>query len=174
MRWATLDAMPSERTRTVTWEDPTAGPAAMGGRTGLEFMRGFVDGSIPPPPMMLLMNMTIESVETGTVVFSAEPDESHYNPLGVIHGGFACSVLDTVAGCAVHTTLPQGLGYTTLELKVNFLRPLTSASGRLTATGRVVKPGKRAAFADGELVDAAGATIATATSTLLVFPLAGG
>lgn len=124
-------------------------------------MRGFIEGTIPMPPMGRLMNMDIRSVDTGTVVFTATPDESHYNPLGIVHGGFACTVLDTVVGCAAHTTLPLGFGYTSLELKVSYLRPLTRDSGEVTATGRVVKPGRRVAFSEGELVDAAGNVIAT-------------
>lgn len=166
--------MSDERTRTITWHDPAIAPAILPTLSGLEFMHGFIDGTIPPPPMMQLMNMTILSAEPGTVVFSAVPDESHYNPLGIVHGGFASALLDTVIGCAVHTTLPMGFGYTSLELKVSFLRPLTMDSGEVTATGRIVKPGKRAAFSQGEIVDADGNLIATATSTLLVFPLGSG
>jgi uncharacterized protein (TIGR00369 family) len=115
--------------------------------------------------------MTLVSAETGVVVFSAQPDESHYNPIGAVHGGFACTVLDSVAGCAVQTTLPKGTGYTSLEIKVNYLRGLSTTTGPLTATGRVIKPGKRVAFAEGELTDSEGRIVATASSTLLVFPL---
>lgn len=165
--------MQPERTRTVSWDDPSAGPAVIATMSGLEFMQALADERLPKPPMMHLMNMTLESVEPGTVVFSADPDESHYNPLGIVHGGFVCTVLDTVVGCAVQTTLPQGLGYTSLDLNVSYLSALTTGSGQLTATGRVVKPGKRVAFAQGEVVDAAGKRIATATSTLLVFPIGG-
>lgn len=166
--------MSSVRSRTVAWDDPATGPSLAPTLTGLEFMRGFIEGTIPMLPMGRLMNMDIRSVDTGTVVFTATPDESHYNPLGIVHGGFACTILDTVLGCAAHTTLPLGFGYTSLELKVSYLRPLTRDSGEVTATGRVVKPGRRVAFSEGELVDAAGNVIATATSTILVFPLASG
>ncbi|MEO3936415.1 PaaI family thioesterase [Dermatophilaceae bacterium Soc4.6] len=91
--------------------------------------------------------------------------------MGIVHGGLVCTLLDSVVGCAVHSTLPLGLGYTCLELKVSYLAAVHAHSGELTATGRVLKPGKRVAFADGEVRDAAGKLIATATSTLLVFPL---
>jgi uncharacterized protein (TIGR00369 family) len=165
--------MQPDRTRTVTWDDPSAGPAVLAQLSGIEFMQALAEQRLPKPPMMHLMNMTLESVASGEVVFSADPDESHYNPLGIVHGGFACTVLDTVVGCAVHTTLPQGLGYTSLDLNVSYLSAITTGSGRLTATGRIVKPGKRVAFAEGEIVDATGRRIATATSTLLVFPIGG-
>ena len=119
------------------------------------------------------MNMQLTAVEIGRVTFTCEPDESHYNPIGSVHGGFVCTVLDSVAGCAVQTTLPKGQGYTSLEIKVNYLRPLSLVSGTLTAVGTVVKPGSRAAFAEAQVTDAAGRIVATASSTLLVFPLRG-
>jgi uncharacterized protein (TIGR00369 family) len=105
------------------------------------------------------------------VVFSCAVDESVYNPIGVVHGGLACTLLDTVVGCAVQTTLPQGQGYTSIELKVSYLRAVHATSGPLTAVGTVVKPGRRVAFAEGTLADAAGRTVATASSSILVFPL---
>jgi uncharacterized protein (TIGR00369 family) len=98
-------------------------------------------------------------------------DESVYNPIGVVHGGLVCTLLDTVAGCAVHTTLPKGMGYTSIELKVSYLRPVHATSGPLTAIGRVVKPGRRVAFSEGEILDAQGRAVATASSSLLVFPI---
>jgi uncharacterized protein (TIGR00369 family) len=160
-----------ERSRTITWEDPMIGASAMGTMSGLEYMQALRLGSVPLPPIIALMNMTLVSVETGVVVFTAQPDESHYNPIGAVHGGFACTVLDSVAGCAVQTTLPRGTGYTSLEIKVSYLRGLSTTTGALTATGRVIKPGKRVAFAEGELTDSEGRIVATASSTLLVFPL---
>lgn len=147
------------------------GASAMGTMSGLEYMQALRLGSVPLPPIIALMNMTLVSVETGVVVFTAQPDESHYNPIGAVHGGFACTVLDSVAGCAVQTTLPRGTGYTSLEIKVSYLRGLSTTTGALTATGRVIKPGKRVAFAEGELTDSEGRIVATASSTLLVFPL---
>lgn len=162
----------SERTRTVTWEDPAIGVSAMSTMTGLDYIRAMAAGDVPAPPISALMNMDITDVAEGTVTFTAQPDESHYNPIGMIHGGFACTLLDSAAGCAVQTTLPQGYGYTSLEIKVSYLKALSSASGEITCVGRVIKPGKRAAFAEAELRDASGALIATASSTLLVFPLA--
>jgi uncharacterized protein (TIGR00369 family) len=165
---------PAERSKTIVWEDPMIVAAAMTTMSGIDYMRALMNGEIPPPPIITLMNMTLASVEPGSVSFTCQPDESHYNPIGVVHGGFACTVLDSVAGCAVHTTLPQGVSYTTLEIKVSYLRGLSTTTGPLTAVGRVIKPGKRAAFAEGELRDSEGRLVATATSTLLVFPISGG
>lgn len=163
----------SERTKTVTWEDPMIGAAAVPTMSGLDYMKELQAGTFPPPPILHLMNMELVSVEPGVVTFTAQPDESHYNPIGAVHGGFACTVLDSVAGCAVQTTLPQGFGYTSLEIKVNYLAGITATTGPLTAVGTVVKPGKRVAFAEGVLSDSSGKVVATASSTLLVFPIPG-
>jgi uncharacterized protein (TIGR00369 family) len=117
------------------------------------------------------MQFDIRVLEEGLVEFGCTLDESVYNPIGVVHGGLVCTLLDTVAGCAVHTTLPKGMAYTSIELKVNYLRAVHASSGPLTAIGRVVKPGRRVAFAEGEILDAQGRTVATASSSLLVFPI---
>ena len=140
-------------------------------RSGLEAMEAIRDGLLPPPPIALLMQMSIGALTEGRVEFTCAVDESVYNPIGVVHGGLVCTLLDTVTGCAVHSTLPAGFGYTSIELKVNYLRAVHATSGPLTAVGRVVKPGRRVAFAEGEVLDAAGKTVATASSSLLVFPL---
>jgi uncharacterized protein (TIGR00369 family) len=161
----------TERSRTVSWHDPLETAARLPDLSGIEFMRAIVSGELAAPPMAVLMNMRPTRVEEGLIEFECEPDESHYNPLGIVHGGYACTVLDTVAGCATQTTLRQGLGYTSLEIKVNYLRALSTGSGVLTATGRVTKPGNRVAFAEATLADADGRLIATASSTLFVFPL---
>jgi uncharacterized protein (TIGR00369 family) len=158
------------RSRTVTWHDPMATAAAAAGRTGLEFMQALLTGEIPPPPITNLMRMLPVAVDPGSVTFRCEPDESQYNPIGAVHGGVVCTLLDSVVGCAVHTTLPAGFGYTSVEIKVSYLRPVASG-GSLLATGTVVKPGKRIAFAEGRVTDDEGRLVATASSTLLVFPL---
>jgi uncharacterized protein (TIGR00369 family) len=159
------------RTRTVTWHDPLVTAAGALRLSGLETMQAIRDGLLPPPPIARLVQMDIVDLAEGRVEFSCAVDESVYNPIGVVHGGLVCTLLDTVAGCAVHTTLPQGLAYTSIELKVNYLRAVHAASGPLTAIGTVVKPGRRVAFAEGEVRDAAGRTVATASSSLLVFPV---
>jgi uncharacterized protein (TIGR00369 family) len=167
----TDDTTADTRSRTIEWQDPMAGATRALTMTGFDYMTAMLEGEIPPPPIATLMNMTLTGVTVGTATFTCEPNESHYNPIGAVHGGFACTVLDSVAGCAVHSTLPLGLGYTSLEIKVNYLRPISVNSGVLTAVGTVIKPGKRVAFAEGIMTDAAGNVVATATSTLLVFPV---
>ncbi len=162
---------PIDRSRTVTWEDPLVGAALAKTMSGLEYIEGLVDGSIPPPPIVNLMRMKPVGAEVGRVTFTCDPDESHYNPIGTVHGGLVCTLLDSVLGCAVQTTLPKGQGYTSLEIKISYLRPVTADTGRLTAVGVVTKPGSRAAFAEGTVHDSQGKLIATASSTLLVFPV---
>jgi uncharacterized protein (TIGR00369 family) len=159
------------RSRLVTWHDPMVTAAGGRERSGLETLQAMRDGVLPPPPIAALVQMDVVAVEEGRVEFACAVDESVYNPIGVVHGGLVCTLLDTVAGCAVHSTLPQGVGYTSIELKVTYLRPVTQASGPLTAVGTVVKPGRRVAFAEGQVLDAAGRVVATASSSLLVFPL---
>ena len=115
------------------------------------------------------LGFELVEVEEGRVLFAATPSEAVYNPLGTVHGGYIATLLDSALGCAIHTTLKPRLGYTTLELKVNYLRPLTSATGRIEAEGRVLQTGRRAAFAEGKVTDASGRVYATATATCLVF-----
>jgi len=157
------------RSRMVEWTDPLEVAAQGRQMGGLEFIRALIDGRVPPPPIVHLMRFTAVSADVGTVTFTCEPDESMYNPLGTVHGGLVCALLDTVLGCATQTTLGVGQGYTSLEIKVNYLKPVLASSGTLTATGTVTKPGRRAAFAEGTVVDASGKLVATASSTLLVF-----
>jgi len=136
--------------------------------SGLEFLRAMADGSLPPAPIASLFLMTPIEAAAGRVVFECEPDQSAYNPIGVVHGGLVCTLADTVAGCAVHSTLERGVGYTSIDINVNFLRPVTSQSGVLRATGRVIKAGRRVALAAAEIVDGAGRPVAIATSNCLV------
>jgi uncharacterized protein (TIGR00369 family) len=156
------------RAKTVTWYDQAATVAAGAGLSGLGFMQALMDGKIPPPPIALLLNMRPTRVEHGLAVFECTPDESVYNPIGLVHGGLVCTLADSVAGCAVHTTLPPGTGYTSIDITVNYLRPVTLASGTLVATGRVTKPGRRVALASAEVADAAGRLVATATSNCMI------
>ena len=158
----------STTTRTIEFTDPLATARLGMTMSGLEFLRGMASGTVPAPPIAVLMNMDIETVEEGRVTFGGTPDASHYNPIGVVHGGFAATMLDTVCGCAVHTTLPAGKAYTSIEIKVSYLRPLQQGT-RVVATGTVTKPGSRVAFADATLATEDGTLIATASSSLLVF-----
>ena len=161
------------RSRTVTWSDPAPPLALVRTMSGLDYLTALAAGEIPPPPIGQTLGFGIRSVERGAVVFTCEPLEAHYNPIGVVHGGVMCTLLDTVVGCAVHSTLEAGWGYTSIDLNVTYLRPVTLASGTLTATGTVTKSGRRVSFASGEIRDAAGALIATATSSLLMIEPAG-
>jgi uncharacterized protein (TIGR00369 family) len=138
---------------------------------GVDYLQAMIDGEVPPPPIIALMDMTLTAVTRGTATFVCRPNESHYNPIGSVHGGFVCTVLDSAAGCAVQTTLPAGVGYTSLEIKVNYLRAVTTTTGPLTAVGTVVKPGSRVAFAQAVITDSENRVVATASSTLLVFPI---
>lgn len=161
----------TERQRIVEWQDPAPGVAVMPTLSGLDYLRAMIDGVLPPPPIASLMDMRLVEAAPGTATFVCEPDESHYNPIGTVHGGLVCTLLDSVLGCAVQTTLPQGQGYTSIEIKVNYLRPVLAGSGPLTCVGTVTKPGNRVAFADGVVTDASGKVVATATGSLLVFPI---
>jgi uncharacterized protein (TIGR00369 family) len=109
--------------------------------------------------------------EPGRIVFQGSPGQQHYNPLGSVHGGYFCTLLDSAVGCAVHSVLPQGMGYTTLELKVNLIRALTAGTGPVRAEGKVIQVGNRVGIAEGRIVDAEGKLYAHATTTCLVFPL---
>ncbi|MDD7965044.1 PaaI family thioesterase [Actinomycetospora lemnae] len=158
------------RERTHTWSDPRALAAEATGRDGLAFLQAMADGTLPPPPIMTLVGGGIESVERGRVVFTLDPAEYHYNPIGSVHGGVYATFLDSATGCAVQSTLEAGVGYTSLDLSVKFLRRLTADSGTCRATGHVVHAGRRTALARAELVDGAGRLVAEATSSCLILP----
>ena len=165
----TADATAPARSRTVTWDDPMTTALAGRGAVGLDFLQSMIDGDVPGPPIASLLGMTLASVSPGSATFTLVPDESHFNPIGAVHGGIVCTLLDSALGCALHTTLPAGKGYTSVEIKVSYLKAVRPSSGLLTATGRVVRAGSRVGFTEGEVVDASGEVVATATSTLLVF-----
>lgn len=139
--------------------------------SGLEQLRAAFDPERPEraPGIGKTLGFTVIEMEEGRVVFGGHPDESVYNPIGTVHGGYAATLLDSAVGCAVHSALKAGQGYATLELKVAYHRPMTKNTGPVRAEGRVVQLGRRAAFAEGRLVDERDRLYATATSTLLVF-----
>jgi uncharacterized protein (TIGR00369 family) len=162
------DGWGEARTREISWHDPKPSLGVAATMTGLEYLQSMRDGVLPPPPIIQLMGGQLATVDNGTASFTLEPQESHYNPIGVVHGGIVCTMLDSATGCAVHSTLDVGWGYTSIDLNVSYLRAVTLDSGLLTFTGRVIKGGRRVAFATAEGVDAAGNVVATATSSLLV------
>jgi uncharacterized protein (TIGR00369 family) len=156
------------REKTITWQDPL--PTADLGRhlSGLDYLAGIAEGSIPPPPIASHFGMRWVSVGHGDVVLAARPDESLYNPIGTVHGGVAATMLDSAVACAVHSTLPAGVGYTSVELKVNYVRAIHGTAGEIRAHGWVVKGGSRIAFAEGDIRDAQDRLLATASSTCLI------
>jgi uncharacterized protein (TIGR00369 family) len=129
-----------------------------------------IDGSAPGPPMASLFDFRPTRVSDGVVEFVATPGEQHYNPIGSVHGGFFSTILDTAVGCAVVSTLPKGLGFTTIDLHVHIVRPLFADSGQVTAVGTVVHRGRKVMTAEGKLFDARGRLCAHATTTCLIVP----
>jgi uncharacterized protein (TIGR00369 family) len=166
------EAWGEPRTRELTWFDPLQIAAQAPRMSGVEFLRRMRDGVIPPPPIAAHFGLDIDEVSEGRVTFRCTPDESGFNPIGTVHGGVLCTLLDTVCGCAMQSVLPQGKGYTSVEIKVNYLKAVRGG-GPLTAEGTVVKAGSRVGFTEGVVRDASGAVVATASSTLLVFDITG-
>jgi uncharacterized protein (TIGR00369 family) len=159
----------TSRSRTLVWQDPAAAAAAGATMSGIEYMRAIVAGELPPPPIMVTMRLRPIELAEGRVVFEGEPGEEHYNSLGVVHGGYAATLLDSALGCAVHTTLPAGSGYTSLGLEAKFVRPLTRDTGRVLCGGSVVHRGRRQATAEARLTAAAsGKLLAHGQATLMI------
>lgn len=156
------------RSRTFSWEDPKLAAQAVRSMSGLEFFQAMGAGRLPLPPIMKLMDIRPVEVSEGRIVFSVEPAEYHYNPIGTVHGGLAATLLDSAMSCAIHTMLPLGSGYTTLEIKVNFVRPLTSETGIVYAEGKALHVGGRVATAEGRITDAQGKLYAHGTTTCLI------
>ena len=157
-----------KRNLSVTWEDPVALAQAGRSLAGIEFLRAIRDGRLPHPPICALLGYRLTEVESGHAVFEIAPAEQHYNPIGVVHGGIAMTLLDSAMGCAVQTRMPAGGGYTTLEAKTNLVRAVTADTGALRALGKVLHIGKRVATAEARLEDREGKLYAHATSTCIV------
>jgi uncharacterized protein (TIGR00369 family) len=138
--------------------------------SGLDFLKGVIDGRHPAPPIAQTLGFALVAVEKGRAIFEGTPQHKHYNPIGVVHGGFAMTLLDSALGCAVHTTLDKGDAYTTLEIKVNLVRPLTKDTGLIRAEGRILHRGRTLGTAEGEIKDAGGKLYAHATTTCMIFP----
>ena len=155
------------RSKTVSWHDPAVLTAVGATLAGREFLQAILDRQLPPPPMAALIGAELVSVGEGEAVFRCTPDESTYNPLGIVHGGLLCTLLDTAAGCAVHSLLPAGAGFTTIELKVSFLAPLQAGDG-IETRGRVLRIGGRVAFAEAHARDERGQLVGHATTTLAI------
>ncbi|MGD0054178.1 MAG: PaaI family thioesterase [Acidimicrobiales bacterium] len=156
------------REKLVTWHDPMQLASIAPTMSGRQFLESIRSGLYPAPPIAALMGLDIDEVDEGRVVFRCVPDESLYNPIGVVHGGLVCTLLDTVIGCAVHSTLEAGVAYTSIDLSVSYLRPVRAGAKALIATGRVTKPGRRVAFASAEIVDGSGQLVATGSGSVLI------
>ncbi|MFH8462754.1 PaaI family thioesterase [Streptomyces sp. NPDC017991] len=160
-----------DRSRTFTWEDPAVSAGAVGKAAGLDFLRDIVAGRLPAPPVSAALGFTLEEVEHGRAVFVLAPGEEHYNPIGSVHGGVFATLLDSAAGCAVQSVLPQGMAYTSLDLSLKFLRPITVDTGKVRAVGTLLNSGRRTALAQAQLLDSADRLLAHATSSCLLFPM---
>jgi len=148
---------------------PPADAARMSGR---ELLQGMIEGRLPAPPITQGLTFWLTEVGEGTAVFEGEPGVQHLNPMGIVHGGWTMTLIDSAAGCAAHTLLPAGVGYTTLETKVNFSRAIRADSGRVRAEGRVVSKGRQVISAEAYVRAGDGKLLAHGTSTLLVLPAA--
>lgn len=167
--------MSDGRSITLEWEDPMPTAAAALERPGLEQMQAIASGELPPPPISVVMNMTIDQVGDGHAVFAGTPGEQHFNPIGVVHGGYAATLLDSALGCAVHTTLPLGKAYTTLEVKVNFVRAIRVETGPVVAEANVLHRGRQVATAEATLkARETGKLLAHGTTTCQVFDVPSG
>jgi len=167
-----IDATPTAgRERSYTWSDPNVTAQAVATSSGLEILEGILDGRFPPPPIMDTLQICAVEVEAGRIVFELTPQEWHYNPIGGVHGGVLATLVDSALGCAVHSRLPAGVGYTTLEIKVNYVRALTVDTGTVRCEGTVLSLGRRAATAEARVTTATGKLIAHATTTCMLFPL---
>jgi uncharacterized protein (TIGR00369 family) len=139
--------------------------------SGLEFMQGILERRYPAPPICAALKFELVEVGHGRTVYGGVPEFAFFNPIGSVHGGYAATLLDSCMGCAVHTTLPAGKAYTTLEFKINFVRAMSEKTGRVRAEGRVIHPGNRASTVEGNLYDSRGKLLAHATSTCMIFPI---
>ena len=157
-------------TREVTWALPGQGDfEALSKLDGLGQLKAIEDGLMPPPPVMATIDVCGFHAEQGTVTVQMRAQSFHDNPLGGVHGGMIATLLDTAAGCSVHSTLGVGEGYTSLDLTTKFLRPVTVESGLLTCTGKVISRGRRTALAEAQLTDESGRVLAHATSSCMIF-----
>ena len=156
------------RTRIITWDDPAPRIAAAPTMSGLEFISAIAQGKLPAPPIERLIDMGMGEVTEGHVVFTLQPGEQHYNPLGTVHGGIIATVLDSAMGCAIQTTLPMGKFFTTLEIKVNYIAAVLVSTGQLRCAAKVIHRGSRTATADGTIVDAKGRLIAHGSTTCMI------
>ena len=159
---------------TAPVEYGVTAPEVMASMPGLEFVRAIFAGKLPAPPIMQTVEPFDSTAEPGVVVMHSVPGFRHYNPIGSVHGGYAATLLDSAMGLAVHSMLPAGTGYTTLEFKISFIRGMTKDTGPVRSEGRVLNVGRRAATAEARITDSNGRLLAHATTTCLIFEIAKG
>ncbi len=161
----------TKREKTFTWSDPQIGAQAALKMNGLDYLKAMERGELPRPPIVEALDLGTIKVEEGRVSFEYIPAEFHYNPIGSVHGGVISTVLDSAMGCTLHSVVPQGTVYTTLELKVNFLRAITLQSGRLFCAGKIIHYGSKTALLEAQIVDDEGKVYAHGVSTCLLMKL---
>lgn len=157
-----------ERTRTIQWQNPLDGAHKAMQMSGMEYLEAMNRGEIALPPLVHTLDFKVVATNPGEVVFAFTPQEFHYNPIGSVHGGVISAILDSAMGCALHTLLPAGSGYTTVELKVNFIKGITIKTGEVRAIGKVISKGNRTALTEATLVDGNNTLLAHSTSTCLL------
>ncbi|MDI1263808.1 MAG: PaaI family thioesterase [bacterium] len=160
-----------DRTKAAGYEYGVTPTHVMASMSGLDFVRAIFDGKLPAPPIMQNIEPFDQSAEPGLVVFHTLPGFRHYNPIGSVHGGYAAILLDSAMGLAVHTALPPGSGYTTLEFKISFIKGMTKDTGPVRSEGKILNVGRRAATAEARITDSQGRLLAHATTTCLVFEI---
>lgn len=158
----------SARERIVRWDDPAPGLALVRTSSGIEALRAMIAGKLPPPPIAKLMNIRLVEVEHGRAVFEGEPGEEHYNPIGVVHGGFALTLLDSALGCSIHAALDAGVGYTTTDTQVRFVRAMTKDTGIVRCECTIQHVGRLTGISHGTIVDKNGKLLATGTSACAI------
>jgi uncharacterized protein (TIGR00369 family) len=159
----------STRSRTLVWQDPVPTAAAGATMSGMEYMHAVVEAKVPPPPIAVVMRMRPIEIGEGTALFEGTPGEEHYNPIGVVHGGYAATMLDSALGCAVHTTLEAGVAYTSLGLEAKYVRPITRDTGRVLCSAKVLYRGRRQATSEATLTAAdSGKLLAHGTATCMI------
>jgi uncharacterized protein (TIGR00369 family) len=161
-----METTANERTRTYTWHDPMITLAAAQQMSGRQYLEAMKDGRLPPPPMIEMLGFQLVEIEEGRVVFEAHPQEYFFNGIGLIHGGFAATLLDSAIGCAALAAAPHEKVATTMDLQIRYFRPLTMASGVIRAEGWMLNLGRTTATAEGRIVDGSGKVCMHGTSTL--------
>lgn len=166
-----INTMENGRKRTHEWANPSEMAAKAKTMSGFDFLNGIFKGELPGAPIAETLDFRPLSLEEGTAVFEFEPKEFHYNPIGSVHGGVITTLLDTVMGCSLQSVLPQGVVYTTLELKVNFLKAVTIKSGKMKSTGKIIHLGRTTALVEANLTNEAGKVYAHGVSTCMIFKI---